>query len=252
MNVDEVVSHVLQYISGKDYGAAAKVSKFWYQCSCSPQSMNRQVFLHNQIHQTRVHLLKVIAELSFECRDPWLTSTSRFIEALTEQHHDEQLSRVRSAMGAESQGIWAALMSHPMSFDEKRKLSMAIHNLPRTKLGRVIEILERCRHTERHGTHSGASASSSSAAHASPLAPSISCTTLPVTPQHVREHTKTHECIEVDLDQIDTRTMRELELYVRNVAAQTQKKKAYQNTEESPDAPCSQFICLRNIVWRFK
>ena len=49
MNVDEVVSHVLQYISGKDYGAAAKVSKFWHQCSCSPQSMNRQVFLLNQV-----------------------------------------------------------------------------------------------------------------------------------------------------------------------------------------------------------
>ena len=85
-----------------------------------------------------------------------------------------------------------SLLQHPMV-----AISTAIHNLPRTKLGRVIEILERCRHTERHGTHSGASASSSSATHASHLAPTISCTALPVTPQHVREHTKTHECIEV-------------------------------------------------------
>eukprot|EP00670_Eutreptiella_braarudii_P002625 CAMPEP_0174296434 /NCGR_PEP_ID=MMETSP0809-20121228/47911_1 /TAXON_ID=73025 ORGANISM="Eutreptiella gymnastica-like, Strain CCMP1594" /NCGR_SAMPLE_ID=MMETSP0809 /ASSEMBLY_ACC=CAM_ASM_000658 /LENGTH=237 /DNA_ID=CAMNT_0015399445 /DNA_START=217 /DNA_END=930 /DNA_ORIENTATION=+ len=197
--------------------------------------MNRHMFLINQIHKTRRHLQAMVAALPFESRDPWLNSTSRFVEALTEQHHDEQLCRVRSAMGAESQGIWAALMTHPMSFDEKRKLSMAIHNLPRTKLGRVIEILERRHQKDRYGAHNGATSSSSSWSIADrqgtptgcgTLAPVMNpCMALSATPPHFREHAKIHECIEVDLDELDTRTMRELELYVRNVAAQTQKKK---------------------------
>jgi len=211
MNIEAVVSGVMLFLAGKDYAAAATVCSLWLRCAYDPASMNRRILLGHQIHRTRQQLLLLIAELPFEARDPWLSSTSRFVEALTEQHHDQQLSRVRIAMGAESQGIWAALMTHPMSFDEKRKLSVAIHNLPRTKLGRVIEILERPRHShpapvDRNGPGGQ---------------PSLS-TTLHV-PPHSREHATAHECIEVDLDQLDTRTMRELELYVRNVAAQKKK-----------------------------
>lgn len=228
MNVDTIISLILRHLSGRDYGAAATVSRFWFQCSENPDSMNRKMFLIHQILRTRQHLMALITELPFEARDPWLSSTSRFVEALSEQHHDQQLSRVRNAMGVESQGIWAALMTHPMSFDEKRKLSVAIHNLPRTKLGRVIEILERRRPSEWP-----AAAPDPSPAVNRPAIPTTLCLSHPST----REHAKMHECIEVDLDELDTRTMRELELYVRNVAAQTQKKKLIKLRKRIPIRP---------------
>eukprot|EP00992_Anisonema_acinus_P000519 TRINITY_DN10183_c0_g1_i6.p2 TRINITY_DN10183_c0_g1~~TRINITY_DN10183_c0_g1_i6.p2 ORF type:complete len:134 (+),score=34.92 TRINITY_DN10183_c0_g1_i6:166-567(+) len=86
------------------------------------------------------------------------------------------------------------MLTQPMTFEEKRKLSMAVHNLPHSKLGRVIEILDR---RLQRGPAGGAAA-------AAPPRPVST--------------------IDVDLETLDVRTMRELELYVRSVAQRKKSK----------------------------
>ena len=105
--------------------------------------MNLRVLLTSKIHFAK-QLAHLYHDLPFHLRDPFLLATSHFAELLSEHHHEEQLNCVRNAMGIQdSSGSWATLMTMPLTVEEKRKLSIAISNLPRSKLNRVIEILER-------------------------------------------------------------------------------------------------------------